>query len=236
MRGKIVWQPARPGRFVIEDWEIEGRATALVLVDLQIAHVDEKHGAGPDLLARFPHMAAYYYQRLRSVALPAVLELREFFRRNELPVVFTRSGLALPEGRDVAPWSWRAAGVRQPGGGIPLLLPPGSTERALWPALEPQPDDLVLDKQTLSPFNGTAVDQYLRNMGIENLIVAGVLTNGAVETTARNAGDRGFNAIVVEDACAALSPEDHEAGTGFASWYAVKSKDELFEQLSPLLV
>jgi nicotinamidase-related amidase len=94
---------------------------------------------------------------------------------------------------------------------------------------------MALLKQTLSPFNGTALDQYLRNMDIENLVLAGVTTNGAVETTARNAGDRGFNAIVAADACAAFSPDDEEAGTQFASWYIVRSVREIIDELAPFL-
>jgi nicotinamidase-related amidase len=237
MRGKISWQRPRSSRYTIGEWEIEGHATALLLLDLQIAHVDPARGAGPELKARFPRLAAYYYERLRDVVLPAVLELQRFFRQRDLAVMYANSGLALPTGEELAPWSWRATGLRHPspaGPGIPMLLPPGSPERELWPALERRPDELVLFKQTLSPFNGTALDQYLRNMEIENLVIAGLLTNGAVETTARCAGDRGLTAIVVEDACAALSPRDHADGTAFASWYVVKSSQLLMEELSPL--
>lgn len=235
MRGSVPWQRPRAGRYVISEWEIEGRATALLLVDLQIANVDSERGVGPALWSRYHRLASYYYDRLRYQALPAALALEAFFRQHDLPVIHACSGLALAEGRDLAPWSWRAAQARQPWSGVPLLLPPGSAERQIWPELEPRPDELVLDKQTLSPFNSTAIDQYLRNMAVENLVIAGVLSNGAVETTARNAGDRGFNTIVVEDACAAFSTEDHRAGTAFGSWYVVKSKDELLEQLGPLV-
>jgi nicotinamidase-related amidase len=235
MRGSIPWQRPRAGRYVIGEWEIEGRATVLLLLDFQVAHVDGERGVGPAFWSRYQRLASYYYQRLRNQALPAAVSLLSFFREHGLPVVHCRSGLALPEGRDLAPWSWRAAQFHQPWPSVPHLLPPGAAERAIWPALEPRANELVLDKQTLSPFNSTALDQYLRNMGIENVVIAGVLSNGAVETAARGAGDRGYNAMVIEDACAAFSPEDHRAGTEFASWYVVKSKDELLEQLAPLV-
>jgi nicotinamidase-related amidase len=93
----------------------------------------------------------------------------------------------------------------------------------------------VLDTTTLSPFNSTALDQYLRNMGVENLVVAGVLTDAAVETTARDAGDRGFNVIAVEDACAALEAEHHDTTFATASWYVGKTTNEVIDQLGPLL-
>ena len=46
MRGKIPWQRAREGRYVIPEWEIEPRATALLLLDLQVAHLDPDRGLG----------------------------------------------------------------------------------------------------------------------------------------------------------------------------------------------
>ncbi len=101
--------------------------------------------------------------------------------------------------------------------------------------MEPRPDELVLERITLSPSNGTALDQYLRNMCVENLVVAGVLTDAAVETTARDAGDRGYNVIVVDDACAALAPAHHAAAFDHASWYVVKTTAEVLDQLGALL-
>jgi nicotinamidase-related amidase len=235
MRGPISWQQQRPGRYTIRQWEIEGRATALLLLDLQLGHVDPEQGVGPRLWARFEQQARYYYNRLHQVVLPAVQELQTFFRQHALPIVYANSGLALPAGRDVAAWSWRAAATSPYGTGIPLLLDPGASEREPYPALAPRPDELLLVKQTLSPFNSTALDQYLRNMGVENLVLGGVLTSGAVDTTARTAADRGYNVIVVDEACAALSPEDHRDGTAHASWFVVKSSASLLQELAPLV-
>jgi biuret amidohydrolase len=235
MRGRIPWQAARPGRFAITDWEIEGRATALLLLDLQTTHLNPEAGVGPALWARFPRQAGYYYERIANQVQPTVLALQAFFREHELPIVYCLSGVELPDGRDVAPWSWRRAALSQASPAIPVLLPPGAPGRELWPALAPRPGELVLSKPTLSPFNSTALDQYLHNMHVENLVIGGVLSNGAVETTARAAGDRGYTAIVVEDACAAFSPEDHAACVGHASWYAVKSSDEVMQELEPLV-
>ena len=230
----IRWQAPSSGGYAITEWEIEPRATALLLLDLQTGNVDSDRGCGPDLRSRFPRQAAYYYEALSTRALVAAGDLLAFFRAQRLPVVHAHSGLALPDGRDVAGWSWRA----QLGGraaSVPCLLPPGDPDGQAWPELAPLAGELTMLKQTLSPFNGTALDQYLRNMGVQNLVLAGVLTNGAVESTARNAGDRGFNAIVAADACAALSPQDQQAGTLFASWHIVRSAGEILGELAPLL-
>src|SRR4051794_29683205 len=228
MRGKIPWQPPREGRYVIREWEIEPRATALLLVNLQVAHLDPDRGLGERLRAH-PASHAYYYDRVRDVVLPNVARLQAFFRDQGLQVVYTRLGVQTADGRDLAPWSWQAA-QQAALPGAPPRYPPGAPERELWAGLAPRPDELVLDKLSLSPFNSTALDQYFRNMGIENVVIGGVLTDAAVETSARDAGDRGYNAIAVEDACAALAPEHHAASVESASWYVVKTTDEVLTQ------
>lgn len=236
MRGKIAWEPPRQSGYATEWWEIEGRATALLLLDVQEGHVQPDRGAGPALQARFPRLAAYYYGRLHAVALPAMLTLLHFCRRHQLPVIHATSGLALPDASELADWSWRIARVREADeASIPRLLPPNHPDRGIWSPAAARPGELVLVRPTLSPFNGTALDQYLRNMGVENLLVAGVLSNAAVETTARDAGDRGYNTILVEDACAALSPEEHEDGTAFPSWFVVKPSREVISLIEPLV-
>jgi nicotinamidase-related amidase len=234
MRGRIPWQRPRANRYVIDEWEIEGEATALLLVGLQVAQLDPDRGLG-QRLRRQPARHAYYYGRVREAVLPNVARLQAFFRQHGRQLVYTRLGLLTADGRDLASWSWQAAAQRESADAAPPRYPPGAPERELWPALAPRPDELVLDTTTLSPFNSTALDQYLRNMGVENLVVAGVLTDAAVETTARDAGDRGFNVIAVEDACAALEAEHHATTFATASWYVGKTTDEVIDQVGQLL-
>ena len=77
--------------------------------------------------------------------------------------------------------------------------------------LKPKAHDLVLQKNTSGTFISTRLDSSLNNMGIKTLIVTGVVTNFCVHSTAREASDYGFDVIIVEDCCAAWSPEIHEA-------------------------
>jgi nicotinamidase-related amidase len=78
-------------------------------------------------------------------------------------------------------------------------------------ALAPRPDELVINKTTYGTFNSTGLDHTLRHLGITTLVVGGVVTNVCVETTARDAADLGYQVILVDDACAAYSPEIHES-------------------------
>jgi len=70
---------------------------------------------------------------------------------------------------------------------------------------------MAIHKSSSSPFNSTNIDYVLHNLGVDTLIVTGVLTNGCVEGTVRDAADRSFRVILVEDACAAFTDELHRA-------------------------
>ena len=76
--------------------------------------------------------------------------------------------------------------------------------------VKPNPGELVINKNSNGAFNSTPIDQILRNMGIDTLVIAGVVTNACVETTARDAADRGYNCILVEDGCASYEEISHE--------------------------
>lgn len=232
MRSKIPWDPPRPGRFSITEWEIDPARTALLVVDMQRGYVDSASGVGPTLQVRFPDIYQYYYSRLAQTVLPNILRLREFFRSHGLEVIYTRMGLQLPDGRDLPPWSWRTAQLARPDKN---LYPRDSLEYQSVPGLTPLPHELVLDKNSASPFASTTLDQLLRNMGVENLVITGVLTNVAVEGTSRDAGDRGYNAITVEDACAAYRPQEHDDTLAATSWWVVKNTSQVIQTFSPLL-
>ena len=116
-----------------------------------------------------------------------------------------------------------------------LFLANDSPEYEIVPQLAPLPHDLVLDVNSVSPFASTSLDQLLRNMGVENLVVTGVLTNAAVESTVTDAGDRGYNAILIEDGCAAYRQEEHEDALANARWWVVKSTSEVIATLGELL-
>lgn len=80
----------------------------------------------------------------------------------------------------------------------------------LVPELERAPSDVVIMKRQWGAFYGTALDLQLRRRGIRTLVMTGISTNFGVESTARDAYERGFNLVFVEDAMSGLSPGAHE--------------------------
>ncbi|NUR04894.1 MAG: isochorismatase family protein [Streptomyces sp.] len=71
--------------------------------------------------------------------------------------------------------------------------------------------DLEVVKRTIGGFQGTGLDDLLRERGVNTLVFGGIATNLGVESTARAAGDLGYDLVFVEDAMAALTAAEHDA-------------------------
>src|SRR5579862_9569784 len=100
-------------------------------------------------------------------------------------------------------------GARGPMGRILVRGEPGHDIIA---ELYPLQDEPVIDKPGKGAFYQTDLELMLRNRGIDTLFVAGVTTEVCVNTTVREANDRGFRCVVLSDCCASYFPEFHQAG------------------------
>ena len=98
-------------------------------------------------------------------------------------------------------------------------------------------DEIVISKMTSSVFNSTNIDRLLRNMGIKNLIIMGLVTNGCVESSTRSAAELDYVTIVVEDATAAMAPQLHEHSILSMSYKdaVIRSADEVVIALETLM-
>lgn len=76
--------------------------------------------------------------------------------------------------------------------------------------LAPQAGETIITKHRVGAFYGTALQLTLNTMGIEQLVIAGVATDMAVDSTAREAHDRDFQVIIAADCCIAANAEDHQ--------------------------
>ena len=82
--------------------------------------------------------------------------------------------------------------------------------------LEAQANDLVVEKMSMSAWETSRLESYLRHAGIDTIINCGAWTNMSVEHTARTGADKGFRIIVPEDACSTMNAEWHKASIEFA--------------------
>jgi len=95
-------------------------------------------------------------------------------------------------------------------GKLPNFMSPGSKEREIPEALRPEEGDIVLDKPTASIFIGTNFEYMMRNRGITTLIFTGIATEIGIDSSARDASNRGFYPVVVSDCVSSMDKEAHE--------------------------
>ena len=84
------------------------------------------------------------------------------------------------------------------------------------PGLEPHPNDLVVEKMSMNPFETSRLESYLRHGSYDTLINTGAWTNMSVEHTARTAADKGFRVILPENACSTMNADWHNASINYA--------------------
>jgi nicotinamidase-related amidase len=198
-------------------FEVDWTRAALVLVDMQNYGCNPEAGLALMLSQRYPDIARYYVPRVTQIAVPNARRLLEGSRAARRPVVFTRHGPLLADGSDMIPRRRRRDVESLAATGTPALWHRGTFEHEVIESVAPAAGELVIDKNTSSAFNSTGIEWLLRNMGVETLVVAGMATDMCVETTARDAADRGFNVIVAEDATATFFEHHHRAAlSGFA--------------------
>lgn len=177
--------------------------TALLVIDLQYLDAARGHGVFADVeRSGVPAEAqGYYFTRLAETVLPNVQRLQGAFRENALEVIHTRIQSLTQDGRDRGPSHKR----------LGLLAAPGSKEAEFLPEVAPQGDEIVINKTASGVFTSTNMEYVLRNLGITGLFVAGVYTNECVSTSIRDASDLGFYTTLIDDACATVTPQLHEA-------------------------
>lgn len=188
-------------------FELTPAGTALVIVDMQYVDAHRDHGLGEALRLSHPDVWDYYFSRIEQLVLPNCAQLLEAFRTYGMRVIHLTLGPVLADGADLPE-------LRRPDtaeGMAPLLHHSGTFTAGILPELMPIDGEPVVNKTSRSAFNSTAIDQLLRNLGVTGLIVAGVSTSSCVETTARDAADRGYRVAIVEEATAELDEPSHDA-------------------------
>ena len=175
------------------------QSTALVVIDMQRDFV-EPGGFGEAL--------GNDVSILRACIEPCRRVL-EAGRRLGLTIIHTREGHR-PDLSDCPPAKiTRGRGARRIGDPGPMgrILVRGEHGHDIIPELTPQPGEIVLDKPGKGAFCQTDLELILRNRAIKTLIVCGVTTEVCVNTTVREANDRGFECVVLSDCVGSYFPE-----------------------------
>jgi nicotinamidase-related amidase len=177
--------------------------TALIVIDMQRDFI-ESGGFGESLGNDVSRLAAI---------VPTVRRLLDGVRRAGLMVIHTREAHRAdlsdcpPAKRNRGQPSLRIGDIG-PMGRILVVGEPGCE---IVPELAPLPGETVIDKPGKGAFYATALGEILRLRGIRNLLIAGVTTEVCVQTTMREANDRGYDCLLVEDATESYFPRFKQA-------------------------
>jgi nicotinamidase-related amidase len=177
--------------------------TAFLVIDVQNTYL-----ARPDRATLTPGEQRRYdawtpfHERMRRTVIPRTTHLLSLFRKNGIECVFARIACLTKDGRD------RSLSQKKPGWNN-LLLPRDEQASQLVPELAPVGDEIVVTKTTDSALTGTNLRLVLGNLGVKNVVCAGIFTDQCVSSTVRSLADESYNVIVVEDCCAAGSDELH---------------------------
>ena len=148
-------------------------------------------------------MADYRFERIERCVLPNARRLLDAWRGARRRVLFVTIGATLPDCSDAPPHMRKLF--------LELENYAGSREHEIIDELKPVRGEAVVNKTSNGAFATSGIDSVLRAWNCDQLYLLGVSTNMCVDTTAREAADRGYAVTLVEDACGTTQPMLHEA-------------------------
>jgi ureidoacrylate peracid hydrolase len=142
----------------------------------------------------------WYFQQLETKAIPNMQRLQKAARKAKVEVMYTTIESLTLDGRDRS-LDYKITGFH---------VPKGSWDGKVIDELAPQGDEIWLPKTSSSVFVSTHIDYILRQLGVKQLILSGIVTDQCVESAIRDACDLGYLVTQVTDACTTYTQERHD--------------------------
>ena len=180
---------------------LDPAASALLYVDVQNFNAHRDGGEWKDLSPEaFDAKLGWFFEEFEAQTLPNMQRLQATARASGIEVVYTTIESLTLDGRDRS-LDYKITGFN---------VPKGSWDGKVLDAIAPVGDEMVFPKTSSSVFISTHIDYVLRNLGVRQLVIAGLVTDQCVESAVRDACDLGYLVTLVTDACLTYTPERHE--------------------------
>lgn len=175
--------------------------SALLFIDVQNFSAHRK-GAEFDSLsdAEFETSYGWFFDQLRSRVVPNMQALQRGFRSAGIEVLYTTIESLTKDGRDRS-LDYKITGFN---------VPKGAWDGKVIDELAPDEDEIVFPKSSSSVFVSTHIDYVLRNLGVKQLVISGLVTDQCVESAIRDACDLGYLVTQVTDACMTYTQTRHD--------------------------
>jgi biuret amidohydrolase len=204
--------PLFPYRARMNDFRVSPRSTGLIVVDMQYGSAGTDHGFANAFRAiGRGDVVDGFLERVHGTVVPAIRSLQAAFRAAGAPVVFLTFGSIVGDMSDMSP-RFRRAQQYWSENGLALYARHGTREMTVLDEIAPLPGEPVIPKTAASGFTASPLERVLWNLKLRELVFCGVTTQYCVESTFRDAADRGFDCVLVEDACADITADLHERG------------------------
>jgi ureidoacrylate peracid hydrolase len=175
--------------------------SALLFIDVQnfAAHRDgaEFDGLPPD---DFAHKYGWFFDQLDTYVIPNMQAIQSACRTAGVEVMYTTIESLTLDGRDRS-LDYKITGFN---------VPKGSWDGKVVDQIAPVGDEIILPKSSSSVFVSTHIDYVLRNLGVKQIVISGLITDQCVESAIRDACDLGYLVTQVTDACLTYTQDRHD--------------------------
>ena len=202
------------------------RNSALLYIDVQNYNARSDGGEYRDeglTPAKAETKYDYFFKRLEKVALPNMQRLQKACRQKEIEVLYTVIESLTADGRDRS-LDYKITGFN---------VPKDSFDARVLDVIKPIDDEIVFPKTSSSVFISTNIHYILGNLGVDFLIISGLLTDQCISSAVRDACDLGYLVTLITDACATHTRQRHVASLDHIKGYCrQRTTDEFLAELA----
>ena len=168
---------------------------------------------------------AYFFNRLTEVVIPNMQRIQQVSRQNGIEVMYTVIESLTKDGRDRS-LDYKITGFN---------VPKGSWDAKVLDQIRPLDDEILFQKTSSSVFISTNIHYILGNLGVDFLIISGLLTDQCISSAVRDACDLGYLVTLITDACTTYTEDRHQSSINHIKGYCrQRTTDEFLAELNRL--